>query len=369
MPTRKKPTDSEAAERQKLANRYVGKEFDDDDEDEGERKVVDIVKEDGDWIAITVLVVGEDNKQPYLVNEFLDEMIDAHKKTQGKDNDPDFEGPVGPVEEEEEENPAEEPMEEEENPAEEPMEEEAPVRKRGAPKKKKSKSKKKPKKAQKSGAKKREAPTSSDAPAGFSLQNLVDFDYAAAVKRLEKAKSSVSVEEIRNCVAEIDYKKRLPAIAAIMCFGCCICNWMLLTICGFVLYVVGPSLVKDFGDFKKHCESVTEYVALKTGEIRELDWEWVKLKKNRDKLEDRSKKKVEARLETTTAPKKEESVGKDMEVDEEQDADARAVLAPCTRDQLMHIMRDGLEIRRATLAKPQAIDVIVKKLREEALGL
>ena len=358
MPTRKKPTDSEAAERQKLANRYVGKEFDDDDEDEGERKVVDIVKEGGDWMAVTVLVVGEDNEQRYLVNEFLDEMIDAHKKTQGKDNDPDFEGPVGPVEEEEEENPAEEPMEEE-----------APVRKRGAPKKKKSKSKKKPKKAQKSGAKKREAPTSSDAPAGFSLQNLVDFDYAAAVKRLEKAKSSVSVEEIRNCVAEIDYKKRLPAIAAIMCFGCCICNWMLLTICGFVLYVVGPSLVKDFGDFKKHCESVTEYVALKTGEIRELDWEWVKLKKNRDKLEDRSKKKVEARLETTTAPKKEESVGKDMEVDEEQDADARAVLAPCTRDQLMHIMRDGLEIRRATLAKPQAIDVIVKKLREEALGL
>ena len=428
MPTRKKPTDSEAAERQKLANRYVGKEFDDDDEDEGERKVVDIVKEDGDWIAITVLVVGEDNEQTYLVNEFLDEMIDAHKKTQGKDNDPDFEGPVGPVEEEEEENPAEEPMEEEENPAEEPMEEEAPVRKRGAPKKKKSKSKKKPKKAQKSGSKKRKkrkAPTSGDAPAGFSLGALGGFDYAAAVKRLEKAKSSVSVEEIRTCVAEIDYKKRLPAIAAIMCFGCCICNWMLLTICGFVLYVVGPSLVKDFDDFKKHCESVTEYIALKTGEIRELDWEWVKLKKNRDKLDKRSEKKVKARLETTgekteekyawgefvqvlyegnhlearityikpsdgtlsviykdgetesgidpsrarKKQKKPVDSDEDMEVDEEQDADARAVLAPCTRDQLMHIMRDGLEIRRATLHKPQAIDVIVKKLREEALGL
>ena len=223
-----------------------------------------------------------------------------------------------------------------------------------------------PKKAKKPAAKKRKAPTSSDAPAGFSLENLGGFDYAAAVKRLEKAKSSVSVEEIRKCVAEIDYKKRLPAIAAIMCFGCCICNWMLLTICAFVLYVVGPSLVKDFGDFKKHC---TEYIALKTGEIRELDWEWVKLKKNRDKLEDRSKAKVEARLETTTALKKEESVGKDMEVDEEQDADARAALEPCTRDQLMHIMRDGLEIRRATLAKPQAIDVIVKRLREEASEL
>ena len=215
--------------------------------------------------------------------------------------------------------------------------------------------------------KRKQAPPSDAAPAGFSLENLVDFDYPAAVKRLQKAKSSVSVTEIRTCVADIDYKWRLPAIAAIMCHGCCICNWMLLTICAFVYYVVGPSLVKDFGDFKKDCVSATEYIALKTGEIRELDWPWAK--KNRDKLEERSEKKVQARLETTTAPKKEESVGKDMEVDKEQDADARAVLAPCTRDQLMHIIRDGLGIRRVTLHKPQAIDVIVKKLREEALGL
>ncbi|CAH0373748.1 unnamed protein product [Pelagomonas calceolata] len=93
MPKRKTPTDSEAAERQKLVNRYVGKEFDDDDEDEGERKVVGIEKEDGDWMAVTVLVVGEGNEQPYLVNESLDEMIDAHKKTQDKDNDSDFERP------------------------------------------------------------------------------------------------------------------------------------------------------------------------------------------------------------------------------------------------------------------------------------
>ena len=282
-----------------------------------------------------------------------------------------------------------------------------------------------PKKAKKPAAKKRKAPTSSDAPAGFSLENLGGFDYAAAVKRLEKAKSSVSVEEIRNCVAEIDYKKRLPAIAAIMCFGCCICNWMLLTICAFVYYVVGPSLVKDFGDFKKDCEATKEYIALKTGEIRELDWEWVKLKKNRDKLDKRSEKKVKARLETTgekteekyawgefvqvlyegnhlearityikpsdgtlsviykdgetesgidpsrarKKQKKPVDSDEDMEVDEEQDADARAALEPCTRDQLMHIMRDGLEIRRATLAKPQAIDVIVKRLREEASEL
>ena len=103
MPKRKTPTDSEAAERQKLVNRYVGKEFDDDDEDEGERKVVGIEKEDGDWMAVTVLVVGEGNEQPYLVNESLDEMIDAHKKTQDKDNDSDFERPAEEQEEEEEE--------------------------------------------------------------------------------------------------------------------------------------------------------------------------------------------------------------------------------------------------------------------------
>ena len=224
------------------------------------------------------------------------------------------------------------------------------------------------KKPKKTAAKKRkEAPPSDAAPAGFSLENL-GFDYAAAVKRLHKAKSSVSVPEIRKCVADIDYKKNLPAIAAIMCFGCCICNSMLIMICGFVLYVVGPSLVseKNWEGFKENCESVTEYIALKTGEIRELDWAWVK--ENRKKLEQRSEKKVQARLETT-ASKKEESVGKDMEVDKERDAAARAVLDPCTRDQLMHIIRDGLEIRRTTLAKPQAIDVIVKKLRDEALGL
>ena len=111
MPKGKTPTDSEAAERQKLVNRYVGKEFDDDDHDEGEREVVDIVKEGGDWLAVTVLVVGEGNEQSYLVNESLDEMIDAHKKTQDKDNDSDFERPAEEQEEEEEEeaDPEEEP--------------------------------------------------------------------------------------------------------------------------------------------------------------------------------------------------------------------------------------------------------------------
>ena len=228
------------------------------------------------------------------------------------------------------------------------------------------------KKPRKRAAKKRKAPTSSDAPAGFSLENLGGFDYEAAVKRLREAKSSVSVDEIRKCVAEIDYKKRLPAIAAIMCAGCCICNWMLLTICAFVYYVVGPSLVKDFGDFKKDCVSATEYIALKTGEIRELDWKWVKLKKNRDKLEDRSKKKVEARLETTTAPAQdvmqEDSGG---EEDEEHDAAARAVLdESCTLRQLWEIRGDKLGIRgQPGPTKPKTIDVIMEKLREEASGL
>ena len=221
----------------------------------------------------------------------------------------------------------------------------------------------------KGGGKKRKQPTSSDAaPAGFSLGALGGFDYAAAVKRLQKAKSSVSVTEIKKCVADIDYKKELPAIAAVMAFGCCICNWMLLTICAFVLYVVGRSLVKDFGDFKKHCESVTEYIALKTGEIRELDWEWVKLKKNRDKLEDRSKKKVLAHLETTTAPKKEAPVGKDMEVDKKQDAEARAVLDPFPMDQLNSIYRNVFG-PIGNQSKPKSIDSILGKLREEASGL
>ena len=37
-------------------------------------------------------------------------------------------------------------------------------------------------------SKKRKAPTSSDAPAGFSLENLGGFDYEAAVKQLKNAK-------------------------------------------------------------------------------------------------------------------------------------------------------------------------------------
>ena len=205
-------------------------------------------------------------------------------------------------------------------------------------------------------------------PPASRWRSLGGFDYEAAVKRLRKAKSSVSVTEIRKCVASIDYKKRLPAIAAIMAFGCCICNTMLIAICGFVFCVVGPGFVgKDLEDFKKDCESTKEYIALKTGEIRELDWEWVK--RNLGKLDPRSLKKVQARLETTTAPKKEESVGKDMEVDKEQDADARAVLETCTKVQLWKIRRDGLGLGGQNLAKPKTIDVIVEKLRDEVSGL
>ena len=228
-----------------------------------------------------------------------------------------------------------------------------------------------PKKAKKSGAKKRKQPTSSDAaPAGFSPE-AQGFDYPAAVKKLQNVKSCVNETEIGKCVASIDYKKRLPAIAAIMCFGCCICNTMLIAICGFVFCVVGPGLVgKDFDDFKKDYEATKEYIALKTGEIRELDWEWVK--KNRDKLDPRSEKKVQARL-ATEAPlpdlKKEESVGKDMEVDKEQDAEARAVLDSCTCGQLNDIKRGILGIRGQYLGKPNTIDVIVEKLRDDVSGL
>jgi hypothetical protein len=220
----------------------------------------------------------------------------------------------------------------------------------------------------KAGKKRKQAPPSDAAPAGFSLENLVDFDYPAAVKRLQKAKSSVSVTEIRTCVADIDYKWRLPAIAAIMCHGCCICNWMLLTICAFVYYVVGPSLVKDFGDFKKDCEATKEYIALKTGEIRELNWPWAK--KNRDKLEERSEKKIQARLETTTAPAQDVMQDSDDEEDEEQDADARAMLdSVCKHEELIDLARKiGAACGRGP-NKPRCIDAIVEKLREEASGL
>ena len=166
---------------------------------------------------------------------------------------------------------------------------------------------------------------------------------------------------------------------------------------------------------------MTEYIALKTGEIRELDWEWVKLKKNRDKLAPRSKKKVEARLKKETeemsiykkserievlyegkyleavityikpsdgtlsviykdgetesgigpsrARKKKVDLDEDMEVDKERDAAARAVLASCTLDKLWEIRRDKLGIRKRPLAKPKTIDELVEKLREEASGL
>ena len=227
------------------------------------------------------------------------------------------------------------------------------------------------KKPRKRATKKRKQPTSSDAaPAGFSPE-AQGFDYPAAVKKLQKVKSCVNDTEIGKCVASINYKKKLPAIAAIMAFGCCICNTMLIAICGFVFCVVGPGLVgKDFDDFKEDYEKTKEYIALKTGEIRELDWEWVKLKKNRDQLDKRSEKKVKARLETTTAPKKEESVGKDMEVDQEQDKEARAVLGECSYSQLEHIKRDALKIRKRSAAgKPAAIDTILEKLRDEASGL
>ena len=216
------------------------------------------------------------------------------------------------------------------------------------------------------------AKISSDAPASFSPE-AQGFDYPAAVKKLQNVKSCVNETEIGKCIADIDYKKRLPAIAAIMCFGCCICNSMLIAICGFVFCVVGPGLVgKDLDDFKEDYEATKEYIALKTGEIRVLDWEWVKLKKNRDKLEDRSKKKVEARLETTTAPAQdvmqEDSGG---EEDEEHDAAARAVLdESCTLRQLWEIRGDKLGIRgQPGPTKPKTIDVIMEKLREEALGL
>ena len=220
------------------------------------------------------------------------------------------------------------------------------------------------KKPRKRATKKRKQPTSSDAaPAGFSPE-AQGFDYPAAVKKLQNVKSCVNETEIGKCIADIDYKKRLPAIAAIMSFGCCICNTMLIAICGFVFCVVGPGLVgKDLDDFKKDYEATKEYIALKTGEIRELDWEWVK--KNRDKLDPRSEKKVQARLATTTAPKKEESVGKDMEVDKEQDADARDVLdKSCSIRQLWEIGGAKLGI-----AKPKTIDAILGKLRDEVSGL
>ena len=230
------------------------------------------------------------------------------------------------------------------------------------------------KKPRKSGAKKRKEPTSSDAaPAGFSPE-AQGFDYPAAVKKLQNVKSCVNETEIGKCVASINYKKKLPAIAAIMVFGCCICNTMLIAICGFVFCVVGPGLVgKDFDDFKKDYEGTKEYIALKTGEIRELDWEWVKLKKNRDKLEDRSKKKVEARLETTTAPAQDVMQDSDDEEDKEQDADARDVLdKSCSLPQLWDIGR-ALGHRRShggsDDTKPKTIDAILGKLRDEVSGL
>ena len=281
------------------------------------------------------------------------------------------------------------------------------------------------KKPRKRATKKRKQPTSSDAaPAGFSPE-AQGFDYPAAVKKLQNVKSCVNETEIGKCIADIDYKKRLPAIAAIMCFGCCICNTMLIAICGFVFCVVGPGLVgKDLDDFKKDYEATKEYIALKTGEIRELDWEWVK--KNRDKLDPRSEKKVRARLEKTEEKsiyemneyvevlyegdyrearityvkpsdgtlsvrytkdgntesgidpsldpsrlrKKPVDSDEDMDVEEEQDKDARDVLDEfCKLDQLRDIRRDITGIRGASLDKPKTIDIIVKKLREEASGL
>jgi len=226
------------------------------------------------------------------------------------------------------------------------------------------------KRAKKSGGKKRKAPTSSDAPAGFSPE-AQGFDYPAAVKKLQNVKSCVNETEIGKCIADIDYKKRLPAIAAIMCFGCCICNTMLIAICGFVFCVVGPGLVgKDFDDFKKDYEATKEYIALKTGEIRELDWEWVK--KNLGKLDPRSLKKVRARLETTTAPAQDVMQDSDDEEDEEQDADARAVLdKSCSLRQLV-VIRLGfgsIGNKRDCNTKEMAIDVIVEKLRDEVSGL
>ena len=92
---------------------------------------------------------------------------------------------------------------------------------------------------------------------------------AANCKKLQNVKSCVNDTEIGKCVASIDYKKRLPAIAAIMCFGCCICNTMLIAICGFVFCVVGPGLVaKDFDDFKKDYDANQ---ALKAKQASKLD--------------------------------------------------------------------------------------------------
>ena len=231
-----------------------------------------------------------------------------------------------------------------------------------------------PKKAKKSGTKKRKEAPPSDAAPVYWMPEALRFDLKAGIRQLQDAKSKVSAKEIRTCVADINYKLKLPAIAAIMCHGCCICNTMLLTICAFVYRVVAPSFFKkDIADFKKDCKGVTEYIALKTGEIRVLDLIWAR--KNIKELDERSADKIRARLKNTepVPDRQRGSQSDDEEMEErEQDADARDLLEKnCTQHALGGILKDvgGVYNTKKTVNKAEVIDAVVEKIREEVSGL
>ena len=72
--------DADAATRENLEARYVGLTFvDDDAAGEGAREIVRIEKTNKEWTAVAAQLTNKDDEQPYLVNESLDAMVDAHR--------------------------------------------------------------------------------------------------------------------------------------------------------------------------------------------------------------------------------------------------------------------------------------------------